>query len=143
MGVHLRPVRRPPGCLPICTPGGFCHLGDAILGDGIPQAQPRRGSYLKWGEVAGVLSHMVGGKRVLANELSIIIHRIRRLERDDPMRATEETALVDVVMRVHRRSAVPLGDGAYPLLAAPGGLLAHLTLPGPSGAPPDPRCCPP
>jgi len=67
-----------------------------------------------------VLSHMVGGKKTLANELSVIIHRIQRLGRDDPMRATEETALVDVVIRERRRSGVPLGDGAYAILAALG-----------------------
>jgi len=110
---------------------------------GILQAQPRWGSHREWGEVAGVLSHMVGGKRILANELSVIIHRIQRLERDDPMRVTEETTLVDVVMRERPRSRVPLGDGAYAILAAPGGPLAHTTLPGPSGAPRDPRRCPP
>jgi len=76
---------------------------------------------------------MVGGKGMLANELSVIIHRIQRLERDDPVRVTEETALVDVVMRKRRRSAVPLGDGAYSLLVAPGGPLARPTPPGPSG----------
>jgi len=110
---------------------------------GILQAQPRCGSHREWGEFAGVLSHMVGGKRTLANELSVIIHRIQRLERDDLIRATEETALVDVVMRERRRSGVPLGDGAYAVLSAPGGPLAHTTPPGPSGAPRDPRRRPP
>jgi len=102
----------------------------------ILQAQPRRGSYREWGDVAAVLSHMVGGKRTLANELSVII---QRLERDDPMRATEEEALVAVVMRERRRSGVPLGDEAYAILAAPGGPLAHTVPPGPTGAPRDPR----
>jgi len=74
---------------------------------GILQAQPRRGSYSEWGAVAGVLSHMVGGKRILANELSVIIHRIQHLERDDPMRATEKEALVAVVMRERRRLRDP------------------------------------
>jgi len=104
---------------------------------GILQAQPRRGSYTEWGEVASVLAHMVGGKRTLANELSIIIQRIQRLPRADPIRATEEEALVAVVMRERRRSGVPLGDEAYATLTAPGGPLAH-------AAPPwDPRRRPP
>jgi len=110
---------------------------------GILQAQPRRGYYSEWGEVANVLSHMVRGMRTLANELSIIIHRIQRLKREDPMRVTEETALVDVVMRERRRSGVPLGDGAYATLAAPGGPLAHTRPPDPTGAPRDPRRRPP
>jgi len=86
---------------------------------GILQAQPRRGFYTEWGEVASVLAHIVGGKRTLANELYVIIRRIQRLDRTDPMRATEEEALVVVVMRERGRSGVPLRDGAYAPLAAP------------------------
>jgi len=52
---------------------------------GILQEQPRRGSCREWGEVAGVLSHMIGGRRTLVNELSIIISMIQHLDRDDPM----------------------------------------------------------
>jgi len=59
------------------------------------------------GEVASVLAHMVRGKRALANELSVIIQRIHRLPRVDPMKATEEEALVAVVMRERRRSGMP------------------------------------
>jgi len=44
---------------------------------GILQAQPHWGSYTEWGEVASMLSHMVRGKRTLANELSVIIQRIQ------------------------------------------------------------------
>jgi len=65
----------------------------------ILQAQPRRGSYLEWGEVASVLTHMAGGKRTLADELYLIIRRIQRLDANDPMRAVEEAALVAVVAR--------------------------------------------
>jgi len=36
---------------------------------GILQAQPHRGSQCEWDEVAGVLAHMVGGRRLLANLL--------------------------------------------------------------------------
>jgi len=36
---------------------------------------------------------------------------------------TEERALVDVLLRERRRSRVPLGDGAFELLAAPRGPL--------------------
>jgi len=98
------------------------------------QAQPRQGSYTEWG--ASVLAHMVGGKRTLANELYVMIRRIQRLDRADPMRATEEEALVAVVMRERRRLGMPLREGAYATLAAPGGPLAH-------AAPPrDPRHCP-
>jgi len=99
---------------------------------GVLQAQPRRGSYSEWGEVASVLAHMVGGKRTLADELYQVIRRIQRLDGEDPMRATEEAALVAIVLRERRRSGVPLGDGAYATLAAPGGLLAH------AAPPPDP-----
>jgi len=59
------------------------------------------------------------------------------------MRATEEEALVTVVMREHRRLGVPLGYGAYAILAAPGRPLAHTVPPGPTGAPRDPRRRPP
>jgi len=104
---------------------------------GILQAQPRRGSYSEWGEVASVLTHMVGGKRTLADELFTIIRRIQCLDRDDPMRAIEEAALVAVVLRERRRSGVPQGDGAYATLAAPGGSLAH------AASPRDPRRRPP
>jgi len=81
---------------------------------GILQAQPRRGSYSEWGEVASILTHMVGGKRTLANELYAIIGRIQRLDRVDLMRATDEEALVAVVMSERCRSGVPLGDGLTP-----------------------------
>jgi len=57
---------------------------------GIHQAQPRRGSFAEWREVAGVLSHMAGGQRSLADELYIIIGRTRRMDTNDPMRAVEE-----------------------------------------------------
>jgi len=40
------------------------------------------------------------------------------------MRAVEEEALVALVLAERRRSNVPLGDGAYAMLAAPGGPLA-------------------
>jgi len=90
---------------------------------GVFQAQPRRGSFLEWGDVTGVLAHMAGGKRALADELHAIIGRIRRLDQNDPMRVVEEQALVAVVIRERRRSRVPLGDGAYATLAAPGGPL--------------------
>jgi len=92
---------------------------------GILQVQPRRGSNAEWEEVARVLTHMAGGKRTLADELYTIIRRIQRLDAHDPMRAVEEAALVAIVMRERRRSGVPLGDGAYATLAAPGGPLAH------------------
>jgi len=47
---------------------------------GILQAQPCRGSYSEWGEVAGVLSHIVGGRRTLAEEIYTVIRRIQRLD---------------------------------------------------------------
>jgi len=56
---------------------------------GILQEQPRRGSYREWGEVAGVLSHMVGGRRALVTELMTIVNKIQRLEHGDPMRSVE------------------------------------------------------
>jgi len=86
---------------------------------------------------------MIGGRRSLVNELIIIINRIDRLDRDDPMRVTEEQALVAVLIRERRRSAVPLGEGAFAQLAAPGGPMAPPAQPGPSGAQRDPRRRPP
>jgi len=100
---------------------------------GIHQAQPRRGSFTEWREVAGVLSHMAGGQRSLAEELYLIIARIRRMDTTDPMRPVEEQALVHVIMRERQRSSAPRGDGAYATLAAPGGPMAY------SAPPSDPR----
>jgi len=57
---------------------------------GVLQEQPRRGSAREWGEVAGVLANMVGGRQTLVPEMSVIINRIARLDRADPIRATEE-----------------------------------------------------
>jgi len=102
---------------------------------GILQEQPRLGSCREWGQVAGVLSHMIRGRQSLINELVVIVNRIQRLDREDPMRVTEERALVDVLLRERRRSAVPLGEGAFPHLAAPGGPMAPAAQSGPSGAP--------
>jgi len=79
---------------------------------------------------------MVGGRSTLVTEMCLIINRIARLDRADPMRATEELALVAVIRR--ERSRVPLGEGAFDLLAAPGGPMAR-----PAGAPRDPRRRPP
>jgi len=110
---------------------------------GILESQPRRGSYSEWGEVAGVLAHMAGGKRTLADELYAIIGRIRRLQPNDPMKAVEEQALVAVVIRERRRSGVPLGDGACATLAAPGGPLAHAAPPRDPRRPPQSSSAPP
>jgi len=59
----------------------------------------------------------------------VIIHRIQRLKRNDLVRAVEEEVLVAIVMRERGRSGVPLGDGAYATLAAPGGPLAQAAPP--------------
>jgi len=91
---------------------------------GVLQAQPRRGSQGEWGDVAGVLAHMAGGRRLLADAFFIVMRRIQRLARDDPMRAVEEDALVTLVLDERQRSNAPLGDQAYAILAAPGGPLA-------------------
>jgi len=91
---------------------------------GVLQAQPRRGSHREWGEVAAVLAHMAGGRRLLADSFYTVMRRIQRLARNDPMRAVEEEALVALVLDERRRSNTPLGDGAYATLAAPGGPLA-------------------
>jgi len=91
---------------------------------GVLQAQPRRGSQCEWGEVAGVLAHMAGGPRLLADAFYVVMRRIQRLSKDDPMRAVEEDALMTIVLDERRRSNAPLGDGAYATLAAPGGPLA-------------------
>jgi len=91
---------------------------------GVLQAQPQRGSHCKWGEVAGILAHMAGGRRLLAAAFYSVMRRIQRLARDDPMRADEEDAIVTLVLDKRRRSNVPLGDEAYATLVAPGGPLA-------------------
>jgi len=89
---------------------------------------------------------MVGGRLLLADQLLIIMPRIQRLATNDPMRAVEEEALVALVMRERCRSGMPLGDGAYATLVAPGGPLAHAPpprdprrCPGPSSSAPPPR----
>jgi len=102
---------------------------------GILQEAPRRRSHREWGEVAGVLAHMIGGRQSLVTELTTIVNRIQRLTRDDPMRATEERALLEVLLRERRRSKVPIGDGAFALLAAPGGSLVRPAQPGPHETP--------
>jgi len=106
---------------------------------GILQEQPRRGSYREWGEVAGVLSHMVGGRRLLVTELMTIVNKIQRLQHGDRMRDIEEQALLAVLLRERRRSGVCLGEGAFSQLVAPGEPLNRPQQPGPSGAPRDPR----
>jgi len=65
---------------------------------GVLHDQPRRGSLLEWRDAAGVLSHMVGGRLLLVNQLFPIIRRIQRLHAGDPTRAAEEEALVAIVM---------------------------------------------
>jgi len=113
---------------------------------GVLQAQPRRGSQGEWGEVAAVLAHMAGGRRLLADAFFAVMRRIQRLARNDPMRAVEEEALVALVLDERRRSNTPLGDGAYAILAAPGGPLALSApqrhprrRPQPSSSAPPPR----
>jgi len=64
---------------------------------GILQEQPRRRTHLEWGQVAGVLSNMIGGRRSLVDELVVIVNRIQRLHREDPMRKTEKQELVNVL----------------------------------------------
>jgi len=110
---------------------------------GILQEQPPRGSAREWGEVAGVLANMVGGRQPLVTELMTITNRIQRLDRADPMRVTEERALVAALLPERRCSRVPLGEGAFELLAAPGGPMARPTPSGSAGAPGDPRHRPP
>jgi len=70
---------------------------------GVLQAQPRRGSQGEWGDVAGVLAHMAGGRRLLADSFFVVMRRIQRLARNDPMRAVEEEALVALVLDERRR----------------------------------------
>jgi len=93
--------------------------------------------------VASVLSHMIGGRQPLVTEILAIVRRIQRLTRGDPMRVTEEQALLEVLLRERRCSGVPLGDGAFALLVAPGGPLAPPPQRGPTGLPCDPRRRPP
>jgi len=74
---------------------------------GILQEQPRRGSCREWGKVARVLSHMIGRRQSLINELVVIVNWIQHLDREDPMRATEERGLVDVLLKEHCRLVFP------------------------------------
>jgi len=41
---------------------------------------------------------MAGGRRLLAEVFYVVMRRIQRLARDDPMRAVEEEALVALVL---------------------------------------------
>jgi len=82
---------------------------------GVLQAQPQRDSHREWGEMAGVLAHMAGGRRLLADSFYDVMRRIQRLARTDPMRAVEKDGLVALVLTERRRSNVPLGDGAAAL----------------------------
>jgi len=67
---------------------------------GVLQEQPTTSGVSQGvGEVAGVLANMVGGRNTLVTEIFAIIHRIARLDRADPMRATEKLALVAVIRR--------------------------------------------
>jgi len=43
---------------------------------GVLEAQPRHGSHGEWGEVAGVLAHMAGGRRLLPDAFYIVMRRI-------------------------------------------------------------------
>jgi len=56
------------------------------------------------GTGGGVLANMVVERRLLVDELIIIVNRIQCLHRGDPMRATEEQELVKVLRRERRRS---------------------------------------
>jgi len=66
---------------------------------GILQEQPRRGSHREWRKVASVLAHMIGGRQPLVTEILAIVRRIQRLTCSDPMRVTEEQALLEVLLR--------------------------------------------
>jgi len=55
--------------------------------------------------------NMVEGRQTLVTEITAIVNHIARLDRADPIRATEELALVTVRRRERRRSGVPLGEG--------------------------------
>jgi len=89
--------------------------------------------------VASVLAHMIGGRQPLVTEILAIVRGIQRLTCGDPMRVVEEQSLLEVLLRERRRSRVPLGDGAFALLAAPGGPLAPPPQRGPTRPPRDPR----
>jgi len=69
---------------------------------GVFQAQPQLGTQGEWKDVAGVLAHMAGGRRLLADEFYTVMRRIQRLARDDPMRAVEEEDVVALVLAERR-----------------------------------------
>jgi len=78
---------------------------------GVIHAQPQRGSQCEWGEVAVVLAHMAGGRRLLADAFYVVMRLIQCLARDDPIRAVEKDALV---LGERRRSACPSVTGPTP-----------------------------
>jgi len=112
---------------------------------GVSRSQPRTGSRGEWGEVAGVLEHMVGGRRLLADDFYTVMRRIQLLPRTDPARAAEEDVLIDLVLAERGRARAPIGEGAYATLGAPGGPLALATAhrphrrPQPSSSVPPPH----
>jgi len=126
----------PPGVLRPRMPWGYTYAQFEVLLNAYPtvhpenyisfgvlRAQPRPGSRGEWEAAAGVLEHMVGGRRLLANSFYTVMRRIQLLSRDDPARAVEEDALVDLVLAERGRASAPIGEGAYAILGAPGGPL--------------------
>jgi len=99
---------------------------------GVIQAQPQRGSQGEWGDVAGILAHMAGGRLLLADAFYAVMRRIQRLARDDPMRAVEEDTLVDLVLAERPGRTHPAETGPTPPWQPRG---AHLPSPPLDDAP--------
>jgi len=117
---------------------------------GVLNDQPRRGSLLEWRDAAGVLAHMVGGRRLLVDRLVPFLRRLQDLHTGDPDRVVEEQGLGAIIMAEWRRSRVPLGDRSHAALAAPGGPTVRVTPerdtrrpPPSSSTPPSSRPTPP
>jgi len=104
---------------------------------GILQSQPRCGTQEDWGQVAAMLSHMMGGRLTFIAELMVILNRAPRLDKNNPMRIVEEQNVLYLVALERSLSPVPRGmDAFFALGAAPEGppVAAPQPQAGPSGA---------
>jgi len=103
----------------------------------ILQSYPRHGTKEDWGQVAAVLSHMMGGRLTFIAELMVILNRAARLDRNHPMSIVKEQNVLDLVALERSRSTVPRGVGVLLALGAPPGgppMAAPQPQAGPSGA---------
>jgi len=83
------------------------------------QETPRQGTQEEWEQVVVILNSMVEKQYILIAELMVIFNRIARLSYTDPMRRTEEQAVLDLLAARRIRSLVPRGVAAFLALGAP------------------------